>query len=103
MPKLKLSGKELRAIGYPEGPVISIAMNIMEKNYKQKDKPEALQLLRQVLADPKKYFEDEVLGKIAELLLPKNVIENVEIPLNKISVIIIFLERSTLKPVHWIK
>jgi len=36
MSKLKLSGKELRAIGYPEGPVISIAMNIMEKNFKQK-------------------------------------------------------------------
>ena len=86
MSKLKLSGKELRAIGYPEGPVISIAMNIMEKNFKQKDKPEALQLLRQVLADPEKYFEDEVLGKIAEPLLPKNVIENAEIPLNKISV-----------------
>ena len=86
MSKLKLSGKELRAIGYPEGPVISIAMNVMEKNFKQKDKSEALQLLRQVLADPDKYFEDEVLGKIAEQLLPKSVIENVEIPLNKISV-----------------
>jgi tRNA-splicing ligase RtcB len=34
MSKLKLRGKDLRAIGYPEGPVISIAMNIMEKNYK---------------------------------------------------------------------
>jgi tRNA-splicing ligase RtcB (3'-phosphate/5'-hydroxy nucleic acid ligase) len=86
MSKLKLSGKELRATGYPEGPVISIAMNVMEKNFKQKDKPEALQLLKQVLAGPDKYFEDEVVGKIAELLLPKEVIENVEIPLNKISV-----------------
>jgi tRNA-splicing ligase RtcB len=86
MSKLKLSGKELRALGYPEGPVISIAMNVMEKNFKQKDKPEALQLLRQVLADPDKYFEDAVLGKIAKPLLPKSVIENVEIPLNKISV-----------------
>jgi tRNA-splicing ligase RtcB len=86
MSKLKLSGKELRAIGYPEGPVISIAMNVMEKNFKHKAKPEALQLLRQVLADPNKYFDDEVLGKIAEPLLPKSVIENVEIPLNKISV-----------------
>jgi len=41
MSKLKLSGKELRAIGYPEGPVISIAMNLMEKNFKHIDKPEA--------------------------------------------------------------
>ncbi len=86
MSKLKLKGKELRAIGFPEGPVIGIAMNIMEKNYKQKDKSEALQLLRQVLADPKKYFEVEVLGKIAEPLLPNTVTENFEIPLNKISV-----------------
>jgi len=31
MAKLKLRGKDLRSIGYPEGPVISIAMNIMEK------------------------------------------------------------------------
>ncbi|MEO6452564.1 MAG: RtcB family protein [Ginsengibacter sp.] len=86
MSKLKLKGKELRAIGFPEGPVISIAMNVIEKSYKQKDKSEALQLLRRVLSDPKKYFEDETFGKIAELLLPKEVIENVEIPLNKISV-----------------
>src|SRR2546430_15933838 len=86
MSKLKLSGKELRAIGFPEGPVISIAMNVMEKNFKQKDKSEALQLLRQVLNDPQKYFEDGMLGKIAEPLLPKKVIENVEIPLNKVSV-----------------
>lgn len=34
MNKLKLSGKQLRAIGYPEAPVISVAMNVMEKNYK---------------------------------------------------------------------
>jgi tRNA-splicing ligase RtcB len=86
MSKLKLKGKELRSIGFPEGPVISIAMNVMEKNFKQKNKAEAFQLLRQVLADPRKYFEDEMLGKIAEPLLPKEVIENVEIPLNKVSV-----------------
>ncbi len=61
-------------------------MNVMEKHFKRNDKSEALQLLRQVLDNPKKYFEDEMLGKIAELLLPKDVIENVEIPLNKISV-----------------
>ncbi len=86
MSKLKLKGKELRAIGYPEGPVISIAMNVMEKNYRQKDKSEVLQLLRQVLAEPQMYFEDEVLGKIAEPLLPKKITENFEIPLNKVSI-----------------
>ena len=86
MSKLKLKGKELRAIGFPEGPVISITMDIMQKNFKHKDKDEALQLLRQVLAEPKKYFEHEVFGKIAEPLLPKEVIEDFEIPLKNISV-----------------
>jgi tRNA-splicing ligase RtcB len=86
MSKLKLKGKELRAIGFPEGPVISIAMSIMEKNFKHKDKAEALQLLREVLAEPKKFFEHEVFGKIAEPLLPKEVIEDYEIPLKNVSV-----------------
>ncbi len=75
MSKLKLKGKELRSIGFPEGPVISIAMNVLEKNFTRKDKSEVLQTLRKVLAEPKKYFEDETLGKIAEALLPKTVIE----------------------------
>jgi tRNA-splicing ligase RtcB (3'-phosphate/5'-hydroxy nucleic acid ligase) len=42
MGKLKLRGKDLRAIGYPEGPVISIAMNIMEKNYKFEKEDEVI-------------------------------------------------------------
>ncbi len=31
MAKLKITGKELRAIGFPEGPVISVAMNVIQK------------------------------------------------------------------------
>lgn len=86
MSKLKLKGKELRSIGFPEGPVISITMEIMEKNFKHKDKSEAMEILRQVLAEPKRYFEDGTLGKIAEALLPKTVTENFEIPLKNVSV-----------------
>jgi tRNA-splicing ligase RtcB len=56
MANLKLRGKDLRAIGYPEGPVISIAMNVMEKNYK---------------------FESE------EVVVPKPAVEGAEISLNK--------------------
>ena len=42
MSKLKIQGKELRALGYPEGPVISIAMNVMEKNFKHLSKEDLL-------------------------------------------------------------
>ncbi len=71
MAKLKLAGKQLRAIGYPEGPVISIAINIMEKNFKHLAEADALDILGSILQSPNQYAEDAVLGKIAEALLPK--------------------------------
>jgi len=78
MAKLKLSGKELRAIGYPEGPVISIAMNVMEKNYKYENKEEVMELLRKILNAPVEYENDAVLGLIAEQLITKEMPEEGE-------------------------
>jgi tRNA-splicing ligase RtcB len=69
MNKLKLTGKEIRAIGYPEGPVVSIAMNVMEKNFKHHDKEEVMELLKKVLQSPIEYRNDAVLAMIAEQLL----------------------------------
>ena len=82
MSKLKLSGKELRNIGYPEGPVISIAINVMEKIFKHHSKEEALVMLRGVLQAPDDYANDEVLSQVAKQLLPKPVTEGAEISLN---------------------
>ena len=82
MSKLKLRGKDLRAIGYPEGPVISIAMNIMEKSFKHLSKEDALEVLGSVLQSPNQYAHDGMLGKIAEALLPKPKPHGFTIPLN---------------------
>jgi len=71
MAKLNLSGKDLRGIGYPESPVISLAMDVMEKNYKRNSKEHALGLLKAVLARPGEYAEDEILGKIARALIER--------------------------------
>src|SRR5688500_4328951 len=71
MAKLKLTGKELRSIGYPEGPVISIAMNIMEKNFKHLSKEDALEILGSILQSPNQYAHDGQLGIIAAALQPK--------------------------------
>jgi tRNA-splicing ligase RtcB len=68
--KLKLTGKELRKIGYPEGPVISLAMNIMERSFKHLSKEDALEILSSILQSPNQYAHEGVLGKIAEALLP---------------------------------
>lgn len=78
MSKLKLRGKDLRAIGYPESPVISVAIGVMEKHYKHHAFDAALALLTQVLQDPAAFAADEHLGKIAEKLIVE---ESVEIPL----------------------
>ncbi len=71
MSKLKIIGKELRAIGLPEGPVISVAMKVMEKYYKHHTKDEAFVILKEVLAAPGNYKTHETLYLIAEKLLTK--------------------------------
>jgi len=86
MSKLKLTGKELRAIGYPEGPVVSIAMKVMEKNYKHHGKEEVMELLKKVLEAPIEYMNDAVLALIAEQLIPKASAEGAEVSLNQTGV-----------------
>jgi tRNA-splicing ligase RtcB (3'-phosphate/5'-hydroxy nucleic acid ligase) len=72
MSKLKLTGKELRVLGYPEGPVISIVMNIMQKSYKHTAKEEVMELLKNILAAPVEYKNDAVLALIARELTKKS-------------------------------
>ena len=83
MSKLKISGKELRAIGYPEGPVISVAMNVMQKNYKHHSKEEVMELLKAVLASPANYLDDAVLALIAKQLMPEEKESEGELSLNQ--------------------
>jgi len=71
--KLKIKAKELRAIGFPESPVIPVAMNVMEKHYKHHSKEEAFEILKAILALPKDFVNDEHLGAITEKLIAKEV------------------------------
>ncbi len=81
--KLSIRGKDIRGIGYPEGPVISLAITTMEKHYKYHSLEDALQVLKEVLESPATFAEDSVLGNIAKMLLPKPQLEGAEISLNK--------------------
>ncbi|MES2891999.1 MAG: RtcB family protein [Bacteroidota bacterium] len=82
MSKLKITGKELRNLGFPEGPVVSVAMKVMEKHYKHSTKEEAFKVLQGVVKAPDDYAADEVLGQIAKHLVPKETTEGAEISLN---------------------
>ncbi|MFD2919381.1 RtcB family protein [Terrimonas rubra] len=84
MSKLKLTGKDLRGIGYPEGPVISVAMTVMQKHYKHEAKEDVMALLQKILAAPVEYENDAVLGLIAEKLIPKkDLLDGESISLNQ--------------------
>lgn len=69
MAKLKLRGRDLIDIGYPQNKSISIAMDIMNKEYKKEAKHKVLDLLREVLANPESFMGHGTFGKIAEALL----------------------------------
>ena len=69
MNKLKITGKQIRAIGYEEGPVVSVAMHTMCTYFKHYTEEDALQILKDVLAAPENYLANEVLSKIAEKLI----------------------------------
>lgn len=82
MAKLKIEGKQLRAIGFPEGPVISVAMNIVHKHFKHHDKQEAFELLKRVLEKPEAFKDDAIMAPIADQLIPKTAAEGAELSLN---------------------
>ncbi|HRG88809.1 MAG TPA: RtcB family protein [Chitinophagales bacterium] len=75
MKKLKLTGKDIRGVGYPEGPVVSVAMRTMEKNFKHTSHEEALEILKNVLANPAEFTEDELLKPLAKLVAEEQALE----------------------------
>jgi tRNA-splicing ligase RtcB (3'-phosphate/5'-hydroxy nucleic acid ligase) len=81
MSKLKLTGKQIRAIGYEEGPVVSVAMHTMCTHFKHHTEEDALQILKEILTAPENYLADEVLSKIAEKLIEPVEEETIKIPL----------------------
>ena len=74
MAKLRLKGKDLRKLGYPENVVVGLAIDIANRHYKHLKKDKVLAILEKVVKQPKAYLEDEILGRIANSLVPKEVV-----------------------------
>lgn len=68
MKKLKLRGKELKRLGYPEGKAMSVAMQIIHANFRRSEKEKALEALKDILQDTEKYSKHEWYGPIVEAL-----------------------------------
>lgn len=82
MKKAKLRGKDLKKLGFPEGRALGIALNVMQKSFKRTSKLEKLEILSALLAEPEKYEDNTVLGKIVKELKNKKVSKS-EIPLKE--------------------
>lgn len=52
MKGLKLHGKDLIAIGFPEGRAIGIAINVMLKHHRKTKKEDVLDELKRIAASP---------------------------------------------------
>lgn len=86
MAKLKITGKELMEWGFTPGKVMGVVLRIVTKEYKYNSIDEVRVILSNVLATPEMFVEDEVLGPIAQLLMPEPEVENSEIPLREVGV-----------------
>jgi tRNA-splicing ligase RtcB (3'-phosphate/5'-hydroxy nucleic acid ligase) len=69
MAKIQIRGKDLMKMGYPEGPVIGLCINLIPKHYKRHTQEQVDELLQSILANPSDYAEDAVLGRIVEALV----------------------------------
>ncbi len=68
----KLNGKDLLAMGFPEGKAIGIALSILNSAYKGKTREHKLELLGRVLESSALYKEHPILAPLAaDLLAPK--------------------------------
>ena len=68
MGKLKIEANELRRLGYPDGPLISQAMRIMQQQFKHTPHDEAIRLLQDLWEQPDTYLNDATLGKLANAI-----------------------------------
>jgi tRNA-splicing ligase RtcB len=69
MAKLKLKGKDLIDIGYPQNKSISIALDVAQTHFKKETKQKVLGHLKEVVDNPELFVGHGMFGKIAETLL----------------------------------
>jgi tRNA-splicing ligase RtcB len=81
MSKLKIRGKDLRKLGYPEGRAIGMAINVAHQHFKREKKDKVLAWLEDVLTNQEQYADHEIFGKVVDELRPeiKEKIEKIEL------------------------
>ena len=70
--KLKLRGRDLIEINYPEGRVIGVAVSVMMRHFKREKKEVVLAQLSEILNAPEQFEAHEQFAPIAKELLKKS-------------------------------
>lgn len=83
MGKLKIRGKDLKKLGYPQGPAIGMAINVAHEHFKKEKPAKVLSLLQEVLDNQENFIDHEIFGRIVEALAPKGKSHPEEISLNE--------------------
>lgn len=82
---MNIKGEDLRQLGFPEGKAIGIAIQLIEKHCREKNRDEVLNQLSEILASPGDYLEDGTWSALADELIekPETVDGLPEIPLKE--------------------
>lgn len=85
MNKPNITGEDLRNLGFKEGRAIGVAIRVIEKHYRKNPKEDTLEVMKNILASPSDYLEDNTLSAIADALIekPKENPGGPEIPLRE--------------------
>lgn len=83
MGKQKLRGRELNKLGFPQGPITSMVIQVFGKKYKYDSKEVKLSVAKQLIAEPEIFLDNPIWTAIAELLVDAPVQEPNELALSK--------------------
>ena len=69
MGNLKLKGKDLLKMGFPNNRSVNIALEVMKRNFATKNIHHVKSLLKEIISNPEDFEKDLTFGQIAEALL----------------------------------
>lgn len=69
MSSLKLKGKDILKLGYPNNQSVNVALEVMKRNFSSKNTAFVKSILKEILQNPQQFEKDLQFGQIAEALL----------------------------------
>ena len=84
MGNLKLKGKDLLKMGFPNNQSVNIALEVMKRNFATKNIHHVKSLLKEIISNPQDFKKDLTFGQIAEALLTSSKTEKRMLMANRV-------------------